>query len=239
MSNADEFLNTFNEIERHLRHMTNANKETPFHVLVREAGESHAAVRRFSNDLKEFADLRNAITHERTDGHVIAEPNDRAVADIKRVALLLINPPRVVPQFQKQVLALQTSDPVAEAVKSMLAHSFSQIPIYENQQFRGLLTTNAVARWLGACVAEDVFSLHETLIGSVLAHVEEENNYCFVTKNATLFQALHIFEGYHRDVGRLEAILITENGRATESLLGMITVWDLPAIYEELEGTGD
>jgi len=239
MANSDEFLSAFNEIERHLRRMTDANKETPFHILVREASESHAAVRRFSNDLKEFADLRNAITHERTDGHVIAEPNDRAVADIKRVALLLINPPRVVPQFQKHILALQTTDPVAEAVKSMLAHSFSQIPIYENQAFKGLLTTEAVARWLGVCVAEDLFSLRETRIDRVLEYAEEEDNCCFITKNATLFQALHIFEGCQKDGRRLEAILITENGRAHESLLGMITVWDLPAIYDELEGIRD
>ena len=239
MANSDEFLNAFNEIERHLRRMTDASKETPFYILVREAGDTHAAVRRFSNDLKEFADLRNAITHERTDGHVIAEPNDRAVADIKRVALLLIYPPRVVPQFQKQVFALQTSDPVAEAVKSMVTRSFSQIPIYEDDRFRGLLTAEDVARWLGRCAEEDIFSLRETRIEHVLKHTEEEEDCCFVTKNATLFQALHIFEGCQKEGRKLEAILITENGRAHESLLGMITVWDLPAIYDELEGIRD
>ena len=34
----------------------------------------------------------------------------------------------------------------------------------------------------------------------------------------------------------LEAILLTENGEVSERLLGIITLWDLPQIYEAVEG---
>ena len=118
----------------------------------------------------------------------------------------------------------------------MFAQSFSQIPIYDNQEFRGLLTTNTVARWLGACVTEDIFSLRETSINTVLTYAEEVDNYCFLKKSATVFEALQEFQEYERNGKRLEAILITESGWPRESPLGMITVWDLPQIYGELEG---
>jgi hypothetical protein len=85
MLNSDRFLNAFNSIERYLREFAKQGKETRFYALVDLASNSNPAVRRFKDDLKEFADLRNAIVHERTDGHVLAEPNDKAVNEIAAI----------------------------------------------------------------------------------------------------------------------------------------------------------
>lgn len=75
MLNSERFLNAFNSIEHSLRKLAKKEKGTRFYKLVNIASEHYQIVQHFSNDLKEFADLRNAIVHERTDGHVIAEPN--------------------------------------------------------------------------------------------------------------------------------------------------------------------
>jgi len=206
--------------------------------LVRQAGGTSAAVRRFTTDLEEFADLRNAIVHERTDGHVIAEPNDRAVAEIEHIASLLCAPPKVLPCFQRDVLALQRDDSAAKAVEAMLEESFSQVPIYDGERFLALLTTNTVARWLGSSVEEDIFSLSETCIPEVLQYIEDQDNHCFLGRGATLFEVLEEFQGRQRSGKRLDAILITHGGKRSESLLGIITVWDLPKVHDILEGHG-
>jgi len=80
MLNSDRFLYAFNSIQCHLRKLTKSEKGTSFCKLVKEA-ESNTAVQQFNDDLKEFADLRNAIVHERTDDHVLAEPNDRGLLE--------------------------------------------------------------------------------------------------------------------------------------------------------------
>lgn len=232
--NSDRFLDSFSSIERCLRKITKKGKGVRFYALVDAACKFNHAVGRFRDDLKEYADLRNAIVHERTDGHVIAEPNDQAVEKIKHIASLLLNPPKVIPLFQTEVYTLSVSDPIAKAAKGIFDQSFSQIPIYYGHRFAGLLTTNTVARWLGACVKDDLFSLAETLITHVLSFTEDQNNFSFLSSHATLFDALARFQDWERIGKRLEAILITQNGKPTEPLIGIVTIWDLPKLHKTL-----
>jgi hypothetical protein len=172
MLNSDHFLADFNKIERYLRQTTKKGKGAGFYQLVDVAAKTVPAIRRFKDDLKEYADLRNAIVHERTDGHVIAEPNDRAVTHIKHIASIVLHPPKVIPSFQTEVHKLSTSEPIEKAVKVMFEKDFSQIPIYDGSRFIGLLTANTVARWLGASVADEIFSVTETTIQEVLGYFE-------------------------------------------------------------------
>lgn len=234
MLNSDRFLKTFSEIEKHLRKIAKKNKEAGFSELVRVAAESDPVVRRFQDDLKEYADLRNAIVHERSDGHTIAEPNELAVQSIESICTKIINPATLYPLFQTKVLSLSINEPISKAVELMYEKSYSQIPVYENEKFISLLTSNTVTRWLGACVSEDIFSLKETPIKKVLNFSEYADNHCFMKREATLIEALEKFQSSDRNGKRLEAILITSKGLPNEKLLGIITIWDLPKIYKEL-----
>ncbi len=233
--NSERFLYAFNSIEHSLRKLSKKGKGERFYTLVDVASESYPIVRHFSNDLKEFADLRNAIVHERTDGHVIAEPNDQAVELIEHIASLLHDPPKVIPLFQCEVYGLSVFDPIAKAVKVMFEWSFSQMPVYDGTAFVGLLTANTVARWLGASVVEDIFSLSETPVSYVLGYTEDKENFSFLRRDSTLFETLDRFQDFERRGKRLEAVLITQNGKLSEALLGIITIWDLPKIHKALE----
>lgn len=234
MLNSDRFLKAFTAIEGHLRKLTNKSNEVAFYELLRIAGESNPVVKRYKDDLKEYADLRNAIVHERSDGHIIAEPNELAVQDIERISTKIRNPSKLYPLFQTVVISKSINEPISKAVELMHEHSYSQIPAYDAEKFMGLLTTNTITRWLGSCIAEDIFSLKETSIMNVLGFSEDEDNCCFMKREALLIEAVEKFHSYELNGKRLEAILITTNGRPNEKLLGIITIWDLPKIYKEL-----
>lgn len=212
-------------------------KDSRFYTLVDVASESNKIVERFKLDLKEFADLRNAIVHERTDGRVIAEPHDEVVQKIEHIKSLLLDPPKVGSYFTKNVVTVYGEDSIAKAIKIMFDHSFSQVPVYNGDTFIGMLTANTITRWLGENLEEDIFSLSETSVGNVLRYVEDKEEYCFISKNSTLVDALIKFELFKDGGKRLEAILITQSGKPTEKLLGIITVWDIPKIYKVLNGT--
>jgi len=120
----------------------------------------------------------------------------------------------------------------------MFEQSFSQIPICDNKDaFVGLLTTNTVTRWLGASVKDDIFSLTETPITDVFNFTEDKDNFIFLSRDSTLFKALERFQTHEKNGKKLEAILITQNGRRSETLLGIITIWDLPEIHATLRGS--
>jgi predicted transcriptional regulator len=238
MSNSEAFLNSYSAIEKHLRSRTGSDRSLSFYQLVERASTSMLEVKRFRVDLKEYADLRNAIVHERSDGHVIAEPNDRAVQDIRSIESLILKPPIVIPLFQQKVQCLEESSSIGKAVSLMHKHSFSQIPITKSGSFHALLTANTVARWLGAQVDDDVFSVDETTIVEVLKYTEDPENHSFLSKGSTLFQVLECFDDFVHRGKRLEAVLITERGKQSEALLGILTVYDLPKVLSKIQLAG-
>ena len=191
-------------------------------------------IRSYKDDLKEYADLRNAIVHERSGGSIIAEPNDYVVDRIERIAAVLEKPPTVIPEFQIKVTTIKDSDSIAKALKLILKQSFSQVPVMKSGKFTALLTANTITRWLGASVAEDVFSLSETTIEQVLTFTEDKKNYAFIGRNTTMFKALELFGESEKEGKHLDALLITQNGKKPEKIMGIITVSDLPTIFQEL-----
>lgn len=74
----------------------------------------------------------------------------------------------------------------------------------------------------------------ETEVSAVQPHAEREENYRFLGRDDTLFDAAEVFQGEPDNYGPIDAALITEHGRPEESLLGIITMADLPAIHEAL-----
>jgi len=233
MANSEAFLVTFATIEKWLRQMDGADRILPFSKLVEQVALRHSAVDRFRVDLKEYANLRNAIVHERTDGHVIAEPNDRAVADFTRICASLTNPPAVIPKFQVTVKTRTLDESIGDAVREMRVGSFSQLPILREGKVIDLLTAGTVARWLAHELENDLVSLKDTKISEVLPHVEEKDHYCLLPRKATLLDALSKFEEFAARGKDLDAILITTDGRPNQPLLGIITLYDLPTILAE------
>lgn len=233
--NSKRFLDAFGKIEHYLRTKLPTGRHLAFYQLVEDVGRVDAAVRQFGRDLKEYADLRNAIIHERSDGRVIAEPNDVAVVDLEKISSLLRKPPTVYPLFGTNVITLADDQSIASAVKIMFDSSISQVPILRAGKFHALLTTEAIARWLGASILQDILSLKETSIARTLEFRENCDNYRFLGRQATLFEAIDSFSRYESRGSKLDAILITEHGRAEERILGIVTVADLPKALKAVD----
>ncbi len=237
MSQSELFIKAFANLESWLRQSTNAERAVPFYQVVERAAECLPSVRRFRDDLKEFADLRNAIIHERTDGHPIAEPNTRAVEDIQRLETLLTSPPMVVSHFRRKVVTAEETWSLSRAVKLMEARRFSQLPVTRAARFVALLTANTVTRWLGAKAAEDIVSINDATVAQVLMHTEDSENYVFIGRTASLFDALAKFGDFEERGKPLDAVLVTHSGSASDSLLGIITIYDVPKMFALLQPT--
>jgi CBS domain-containing protein len=235
LKNSERFLSSFSAIERHLGDVAASDRHLTFYHLVARAAEKSPSVRRYAADLREYADLRNAIVHHRSENRVIAEPSDEAVAHLKAIEDLLLAPPHVIPMFQKEVVAVSPSATVAKAVVTMRGFSFSQLPVVDHGGFKGLLTTDAIARWLASQAGGDLVSLAETCVADVLDHAERRDNYAFAGRSASVFDALEQFERFAHTGRQLDAILVTESGAVSERIIGLITVYDIPKILETIE----
>ncbi|MBB5235566.1 CBS domain-containing protein [Deinococcus budaensis] len=133
--------------------------------------------------------------------------------------------------FRRQVTVAEADAPVGDALTVMSRDSLSQLPVYWNGVFVDLLTADTVSRWLGANVRDELVDL-TVPVGEVLPHKESVEKYAFVPRSESLLGMIGAFDDHTRRGERLSAVLITQHGRATENLLGIVTAYDLPRAFE-------
>ena len=232
--NSERFLDAFVRIEQHLRRVANRENWIGFSSLVDEVAKKDAAVRNYRIKLKEYADLRNAIVHERIDGRPIAEPHDETVLDIEHIASILLQPPRLAPSFLCEVTVCSPGDFIGTVAKTMVNNDFSQIPVYDNGQFRAMLTANTITRWIASELESGIGLLEEKPVEEVL-EFQEDNEAChFVKKDDTIFDVLEIFEKDSRAGKSLSAIIITGSGSRSEKPIGILTIADHPRLVRAI-----
>src|SRR5699024_11430787 len=93
-SRALAFLAAINAIETHLRITLDAKRSDSFWWMVDRAVDKHLLSRRQGEVIKDYGNLRNAISHGRYhDGEPIAEPHPVVVEDIEMLRGILMDPP--------------------------------------------------------------------------------------------------------------------------------------------------
>lgn len=225
--NSERFLTAFNRIEKKLRSIINSGRNIGFSKMVRMLKNADAIIGRYSDDLLEYAELRNAIVHNKIDiAHSIAEPHDSVVAQIELIERELLEPRKVAPQFIKKVIFFQQNEPLSHLLTMVHEKGITKFPIYHEGNFKGLISQRAIAFWLaGSMYAEEGLLMNAT-IEQVLKY-ETNDNYQFISAETTVLEAIEIFKKQFGQGNRLEALLITENGQASENLIGIITNLDI------------
>lgn len=226
MKNSDVFLASFNRIDKELKSIL-TRKEFGFYRAVKILQKSNPLIKRYKDDLLEFAELRNAIVHNRTDvSYVIAEPHESIVESIIKIEEELTKPKIVYSYFARKVYTLQANEKVLTLLEVIREKEFTKFPVYNGKEFLGLITQKGITNWL----ANELYNGNNIMIEQTLSDVlryEDNGNYKFISGNSSLYEAVDMFKEQIGNGHRLEAILLTENGDPTESLVGIVTNWDI------------
>lgn len=226
--NSDRFIFAYNRIEKAMEKISGLNSYMPFSRLIDKTKNLNAIIRKFEQDLREYADLRNAIVHHRTGvEYAIAEPHDDVVELIEYIDRELSKPVTVGDKFLRKVHTLQSKDSLTKVLKLIREKRFNQIPIYEHQTFIGLVTSAGITYWLADKMTEDNISREMPTLLDIYTHEKQKKTYRFIERELSVYEAEEYFKKSVADGKRLEALLITENGKPNEKLLGIITPLDL------------
>ena len=226
--NSDRFLTAFNRIDHRLRDIIGAKDFLPFYRLVDQAKKKDVLVRKYEDDLRSYADLRNAIVHHRTSmEYVIAEPHPDVVEKIEYMDSTLAKPTLVGQMFRKKVHVFQERDSLKHVLKVIHSRKFTQFPVYHKNQFKGLVTTVGITNWLATTMSRYQLPKHIPSMHDILMHEKNKVNYKFVSRYITIYEAEEIFKQGVERGRRFEALLITEHGKPQEKLIGIITPLDI------------
>ena len=224
--NSDRFLTAFHRIEQSMKDVIGTNDHLSFYKLVELSKRKNAIVRRYEEDLKEYATLRNAIVHHQTSTeYAIAEPHDEIVQALEAIDEALAKPVTVGKMFERNVSILQAKDTLKDALLMIRDKQFTQIPVYDGNVFVGLLTAVGITFWLANHVEKEGISWEMT-VESTLQHEKKKENHLFVPREMSIFEAEELFKDAMEKGKRLEALLITDQ----DGLVGIVTPLDLMKI---------
>ena len=130
--------------------------------------------------------------------------------------------------------AVDVLDAIDKVLTFFFPKNLSQVPVTCNGHVIGVLTTNTVSRWLAAQARSELVDLTEHTVQDALTHTEYERNWHLMPRTALLSDVVDAFDAAERAGRRLDAILITQSGRPAESLLGIVTIHDMPKVLREL-----
>ncbi|WP_077596217.1 CBS domain-containing protein [Oceanobacillus kimchii] len=226
--NSERFITAFNRIDKALKSQLN-KKEMGFSRAVRVLSDSNATIKRYYEDLLEFAELRNAIIHNRIDvSYAIAEPHDTIVERIEKIEEDFTSPKQVKNAFIKQVVTFQLNDSMQKLLQVVRDRGLTKLPIYENQDFKGLITHKGIARWIANSMNDGQLITDAT--AKDILEYEKSDNHLFISEEMSVYEAADVFTEQVEKGNRLAALLITKTGKEDEKLVGIITNWDIMEI---------
>ena len=192
--NGSRFLAAFNDIEDHFRRELGMDQHSEFMGLAREYAKRRHLNRAQLDALSSLALLRNAIAHGRYySGEPIAEPVAGVVLDIEKLRDFIKKPPTALSVVgQSKVFSVSPEDPVSSALEIVTKHDFSQMPIYDGAgRYKGILTTNTIARWLAGQLAKHGGYAESENISTVMSFTEPHEQALPVPRSMEVTEALH------------------------------------------------
>ena len=226
----ERFQTAYNSVDHDLRKLSGADKTIPFSKLIKDYASRYPRWREYEF-LSKVGDLRNVVVHQREGkDEYYSVPVPSVVEKLERIRDQFRTPKKVLPKFQKEVVTVQAEDALSGVLKSIKEKELSQFPVYQNGCYIGLLTENGITRWLAKySVSKDtIIDFQDETVKDSLSMEEQRQNCQFISRNTTVQDA----EDYFVRNTMLEALLITETGKNDQTLMGIITRWDVLILWD-------
>ena len=230
----DAFLDIFKQLELSLRIELKLSERD--HVSFNEMMyRSHRRVFKSSYHqriLENAAQLRNLLSHK--EDVAIISPD--FAAHFAKVAERVLNPLKAEHQMTpyQNVEKLYLEDSLEKAARVMQKNGFQNLPVIKSDRCIGMFNESTLFYAL-----LDLKTLHVTL-DSPLVDFQDylyleghpTHQYTFVSRHDTLDDIAERFSEFlTTDDKRLELVIVTEHGKSSETMLGIISPEDLINIY--------
>ncbi len=236
MLNSEKFINIYNELDHYMRELLDEDARLSHNHLIETLAKNNNLFKNYKNDLKEFAELRNAIVHNthfcgNRYGDIIAEPHE-AVVKLYEEVLDKIKRPKIAKDLYRRitdndVLTAKINTSVMEIINHMYNKAYTCVPIIENSKLVGVFSENVL---LHLIAKKGVNDFHKLIIDDIMDLIEINNHdgeyftFCRIKDN--IYDIRELFQN-NSSKKRLEMVFVTGNGEANEDILGVISAWDL------------
>jgi CBS domain-containing protein len=229
LESIQKFLACFNSIEKALQSAIGSSES--FSTLVRKFYGGRPRYRMTEKFLKRVSEVRNFLVHETTTpGEAIVVPSESTLSQLERINTELLAPLSSFADLVKPVRTIEIHEPLSKAFIEMKSADVSQLPVFENGEFRGLLTELGLVRFIADMVSSYpgfILEFESTPLRDFEDYFRRDE--CqWISAGDTMSELQHKFLSSEA----LIAVLIAKSRGATrlESLNGIVTRWDIGRI---------
>lgn len=228
MSRTETFLDLYKQLEEELELKYRNSKRRYSSVVFEYSKDPQSESVREKLDV--VREIRNLLTHNpNIDGQAIVEPSEPVIRALEEILEFVKDPPKALEYATKgeSIMKATLANKVLRLMEVMDKNGFSHIPVMRDGYFIGVFSIGTVFRYVvrrGEKITPETTLKDMADFLPVADHLE---NYGFLPKDASFFQARGMFETVKAKNKRVAVIFITETGKSDERLLGMLTPWDV------------
>lgn len=230
MTSGQEFSKYFDKLERLLKErlyrLGEQNTEIPFGELIRKLEEKgDSKVKSHFLELQRLRDIRNLIKHG--DPRLTVIPTEECVKRLKEIVSFFEQRIIAFNIATKNVFTATLETKIKDVISQMAERNFSQVPVVDSEKrVIGLITYQSIIEWLNKQIKEGFLGF-ETQIKDIPFPKDDPRVYRFISRNTPLEKIQEIFtEAYQSQQDPLYALIVTESGKKSDKILGIITAED-------------
>ncbi len=258
----DRFEGAYNRIDREMQRVLDEPRDgrrRGYSSCVRQIAATRRHFGRHLDFLLEVGELRNALIHNRFGAtEYIAVPTMTTVQTLESIDEELRKPVPLRALAAKDVVTINATDRIGAVLTLVQTRGFVRFPVRVDGRIAALLTASGVLRWiashdLDACALPTssrnidnaragaldatsgegnnervICTIASVSVGEVLARDHRRDEFALLARDASADDALTLWAKNPR----LEAVVITEHGRADETPIGIATATDLIRLLE-------
>lgn len=230
--NTQEFLDLFRRLETLIRTKHDLGKDaSPVAWLIKNQQSRYGNI---SAELNYCREVRNLLSHnpKLKEGYLV-KPSDAMLETLRSTISRIENPPLALNAGIGigKVFWREMEDGVRPAMIEMVEKSYTHVPILDDGRVVGVFSENTL---LSCLIAEEIFEISDdTRFSDIGGHLPLEahasESFRFVSKLTTVGDAASLFSSAQRKADRIGMMFVTEDGRPSQRILGIVTPWDISA----------
>ncbi len=225
MDICESFLNAYRDLEEVLSVKYGQKLGT---VQLYASGEGA----KYFEELNLFREMRNLLSHHgRIDGSPVVLPSEQALNKLLEILEYAKHPPMALSLAtpKESLCCARLSDGVSKTVSIMEQRGYSHIPVLTKKG--GIYGVFSVGTLFSFAKNNPSGSIKDLTLRDMSEYLPPEKHttekFAFVSRDATLYKIKELFRAPGPNHRRVVAVFVTEDGRQSSPLYGMITPWDI------------
>lgn len=236
--NINEYLDSFNAIEKKLRNDINDTRNMRFNDLINKNKMKNKIVLKHERELKEHGKLRNFMAHDEI-LDPMAIPSDVAINRIKFLENEILNPVKIEDIFDGGIETVQENDSLSKVLNMIKKKRHSQFPVLRDKKFIGLVTENGIINWLADHLDNDIINIKDAKVKDLMLNDINIYSYEVVTLEDDIYKVIDMFEKSRKVEDKTFTIIVLYREKKKRNIFiddiyTILTRWDLDTIYKRV-----